>query len=190
MGRIISNFFISLDGVVERPDQWHFPYFDEAMGQVVGDGMATQTSFLMGRRLYDEWSEYWPQQGPEVPFATHINEMPKYVLSHTPGSAQWQNTTIISGEDDAAVAASVRQLKDESEGDIGMSGCATTVRWLLAQGLLDELALLVHPIAVAHGQRLFEDTGTVPLTLLSSAALPTGVLHLRYAPAEPTTPTS
>ena len=172
MGRIISNFFISLDGVVERPDQWHFPYFDEAMGQVVGDGMATQTSFLMGRRLYDEWSEYWPQQG---------HEMPKYVLSHTPGSAQWQNTTIISGEDDAAVAASVRQLKDESEGDIGMSGCATTVRWLLAQGLLDELALLVHPIAVAHGQRLFEDTGTVPLTLLSSAALPTGVRQPRPA---------
>jgi dihydrofolate reductase len=77
----------------------------------------------------------------------------------------------------------VRQLKDGVEGDIGMSGCATTVRWLLAQGLLDELALLVHPIAVARGQRLFEDTGTVPLTLLSSATLPTGVLHVRYAPA-------
>src|SRR6478736_1575674 len=122
MARIISNFFIALDGVVERPDQWHFPYFDDAMGKVVGDGMATQSSFLMGRRLYDEWSEFWPQQGPEVPFSTHINEMPKYGLSHTPAEAQWQNTTIISGPDDASVAAAVRQLKADVEGDIGMSG--------------------------------------------------------------------
>jgi dihydrofolate reductase len=185
MARIVSNFFISLDGVVERPDQWHFPYFDDAMGEVVGQGMASQSGFLMGRRLYEEWSEFWPQQGPEVPFSEHINAIPKYVLSHTPGEAQWTNTTIISGASDAEVAEKVRRLKEELDGELAMSGSATTVRWLLAQGLLDELALLVHPIAVSKGQRLFEDTGTVPLTLLSSATLPTGVLHLRYAPAEP-----
>ena len=182
MARIVSNFFISVDGVVERPDQWHFPYFDDAMGRVVGDGMATQTSFLMGHRLYDEWSAYWPSQGPEVPFSEHINGMPKYVLSHTAFDPQWQNTTVLSGTDDE-VAGQVRRLKEEVDGDIGMSGCATTVRWLLAQGLLDELALLVHPIAVAKGQRLFEDTGTVPLTLVHHEALPSGVLHLRYEPA-------
>lgn len=75
----------------------------------------------------------------------------------------------------------MRALKDRVDGDIAMSGSATTVRWLIAQGLLDELALLVHPIAVGSGQRLFEGTGTVPLRLLSSDTLPTGVLHLRYA---------
>jgi dihydrofolate reductase len=182
MGRIVSNFFISLDGVVERPDQWHFPYFDDAMGEVVGAGMETAGAFLMGRTLYREWSEYWPAQGPEVPFSDFINGIPKYVLSHHAGDADWQNTTVITGPDDASVAAQVRELKERVDGDLALSGCATTVRWLMAQGLLDELSLLVHPIAVGSGQRLFEGTGTVPLRLLSSDTLPTGVLHLRYAP--------
>jgi dihydrofolate reductase len=178
MGRLVSNFFISLDGVVESPDKWHFPYFDDAMGNIVGQGMSTTTSMLMGRRLYDEWSSFWPEQGPEVPFSEFINTVPKYVLSTTLTDASWQNTTVISDD----VAAQVQAAKDSNEGDIGMSGSATTVRWLLANGLLDELALLVHPIAVGSGQRLFEDTGTYPLRLLHSETLDTGVLHLRYAP--------
>ena len=179
MGRIVSNFFISLDGVVESPDKWHFPYFDDAMGEIVESGMESASAFLMGRKLYDEWSEYWPDQGPEVPFSEYINTIPKYVLSTTLTDAAWQNTTVVSGD----VAERVRELKASTDGDIGMSGSATTVRWLLANGLLDELALLVHPIAVGSGQRLFEDTATHPLTLLHSEALGSGVLHLRYAPA-------
>lgn len=180
MARIISNFFIALDGVVERPDQWHFPYFDDEMGRVVEEGMESQTAFLMGRRLYDEWADYWPRQGADVPFSSHINNLPKYVLTHRPVEGDlWQNTTVIG--DDAV--AQVRSLKERNDGDIAMSGSATTVRWLLSEGLLDELNLLVHPIAVGSGQRLFEGTGTVPLRLESSAALPTGVLHLRYSPA-------
>ena len=180
MGRIVSNFFISLDGVVEAPDQWHFPYFDDEMGAVVGAGMETTDAMLLGRRLYDEWSEYWPAQGDDVPFASHINNLPKYVLTHRPVEGElWSNTTVISEDH----AAAVRAVKDSTDRDIGMSGCATTVRWLIANGLLDELALLVHPIAVAKGQRLFEDTGTVPLKLQHSTPLSSGVLHLRYAPA-------
>ena len=185
MARIVSNFFISMDGVVERPDQWHFPYFDDEMGRIVGSGMETQSTFLMGRRLYDEWSAYWPSQADDVPFASHINQMPKYVLAHEDFEPAWQNTTVLSGPDDDTVAAKVRALKDGTNGDIGMSGCATTVRWLIAQGLLDELALLVHPIAVGSGQRLFEGTGTVPLELLESRTLPTGVMLVRYAPVSP-----
>ena len=178
MGRIVSNFFVSLDGVVESPDKWHFPYFDDAMGEVIGKGMETSTTWLMGRRLYDEWSSYWPGQGLEVPFSDFINTIPKYVLSTTLNDPTWQNTTVLSED----VAAKVQAVKDGTDGDIGMSGSATTVRWLLAKGLLDELALLVHPIAVGSGQRLFEDATTYPLELLSSTALDTGVLHLRYAP--------
>ncbi len=179
MGRIVSNFFISLDGVVERPDQWHFPYFDDAMGEIVGAGMSTTSAFLMGRKLYGEWSEYWPQQGPEVPFSEFINGIPKYVVSSTLSEATWNNTTLVNGD----VAARLREVKESTDGDIGMSGSATTVRWLLANGLLDELALLVHPIAVGSGQRLFEDNPTTPLTLVHSETLKSGVLHLRYTPA-------
>jgi len=179
MGRIVSNFFISLDGVVESPDKWHFPYFDDAMGAIIGQGMETSRAFLMGRKLYDEWSSYWPEQGPDVPFSEFINTVPKYVLSTTLKEPKWQNTTVISGD----VAAELQAVKDSTDGDLTMSGSATTARWLLANGLLDELALLVHPIAVGSGQRLFEDATTYPLKLLSSATLDSGVLHLRYAPA-------
>jgi dihydrofolate reductase len=179
MGRIVSNFFISLDGVVERPDQWHFPYFDDAMGAVIGRGMESSRAWMMGRRLYDEWSAYWPEQSADEPFAEFINTTPKYVLSSSLRDAAWQNTTVLSDD----VAAQVRDAKAATDGDIGMSGSATTVRWLLANGLLDELALLVHPIAVGSGQRLFEDTPTHKLDLVHHEALPTGVLHLRYAPA-------
>jgi dihydrofolate reductase len=178
MGRIISNFFISLDGVVEAPHQWHFPYFDDDMGAVVGSGMETQGAFLLGRRLYDEWSEYWPTHADEDGFAAHITNLPKYVVTHRPIQGDlWNNTTQITDDHVAGVQA----VKGAIEGDIGMSGCATTVRWLIANNLLDELNLLVHPIAVDKGQRLFEGTGTVPLQLESSNALSSGVLHLRYS---------
>lgn len=183
MARIVSNFFISLDGVVHAPNEWHFPYFDDEMGAVIGEGMQSQSAFLMGRTLYGEWSQYWPNAGADDPFAGYINALPKYVLAHEDFDAGWQNTTVLAGADDATVAGKVRALKETTEGTIGMSGSATTVRWLLTQGLLDELALLVHPIAVGAGQRLFEGTGTVPLNLLESRTLPTGVLLLRYAPA-------
>lgn len=177
MGRIVANFFISLDGVVEDPHEWHFPYFDDEMGRIVGEGMQSATAFLLGRRLYDEWSEYWSGEGKDNEFAPFITDIPKYVLTRRPiGGEPWAGTTVLG--DDAV--AQVRALKERIDGEIQMSGCATTVRWLLAEGLLDELALLVHPIVVGKGQRLFEDTGTVPLTLRASATLPTGVLHVRY----------
>jgi dihydrofolate reductase len=178
MGRIVSNFFISLDGVVESPDKWHFPYFDDAMGEIIGAGMGSTSAFLMGRRLYDEWSSYWPGQGPEVPFSEFINTIPKYVLSSSLKDPEWQNTTVLPGD-----VAAVQKAKDSVDRDITMSGSATTVRWLLANGLLDELALLVHPIAVGSGQRLFEDPTTYPLKLVHSSTLDSGVLHLRYTPA-------
>ena len=142
--------------------------------------MSTTGAFLMGRRLYDEWSDYWPQQGPEVPFSEYINGVQKYVVSSSLTDATWNNTTLVNGD----VAARLREVKEQTEGDLGMSGSATTVRWLLANDLLDELALLVHPIAVGSGQRLFQDTPTYPLRLVHSETLDSGVLHVRYQPAQ------
>jgi dihydrofolate reductase len=183
MGKIVSNFFISLDGVVEAPEQWHFPYLDDDMQAVVTSGMERTSAFLLGRRLYEEWSGFWQSEagGENAGFAEWINNLPKYVLSNTLTELTWQNSTLISG-DSEQVAAKLRELKERTEGEITMSGCATTVRWLLANGLLDELLLLVHPIVVGHGQRLFEATPTHPLRLRSSETFKTGVLNLSYAP--------
>jgi dihydrofolate reductase len=179
--KIKANFFIALDGVVESPDQWHFPYFDEEMGNAVGAGFATTDAILMGRVLYDEWSAYWPDHADE-PFGDVINSIKKYVVSDSLQTADWENTEVIRGGD---AAGKLAELKAQEGGDITMSGSATTVRWLLREGLLDELNLLVHPLAVGEGRaRLFApDAPPVPLTLLSSEAFQTGVLNLKYGPA-------
>ncbi len=179
MGRIVACFFTTVDGVVESPHEWHFPYFDDAMGRAVEQVTAEATAYLMGRTLYDQWSQYWPGNTTDD-FGELINPIAKYVVSSTLSQADWENTTVVPGDD---AVRRVAELKASTPGTIAMSGSATTVRWLLAEGLLDELVLLVDPIAVGTGARLFEDSDRTPLTLLSSEVFDTGVLHLRYAPA-------
>ena len=177
MGRIVSNFFMSLDGVVEAPDQWHMPYFNDEMGDAIGKGMATNKAFLMGRVLYDEWAGFWPSSDDD--FATFFNNHPKYVVSNSLEQADWTNTTIVSGD----VPQRLRELKDATDGDLVISGSATLVRSLLREGLLDELRVLVHPIVVGRGGRLFEDDTTRALELAAHQVFSTGVLNLTYTPA-------
>ena len=181
MRKIKSYFFISLDGVVEAPDKWHFPYFDDEMGEAVGAGFATADAILMGRVLYEEWAGYWPDHADE-PFGDVINAIQKYVVSGSLRSADWQNTEVVRGD---AAARTIGDIKARDGGDITMSGSPTTVRWLLREGLLDELHLLVHPIVVGGGMaRLFPaDEPQIPLELASSQALGSGVLNLAYVPA-------
>jgi len=177
MGRIVSNFFMSLDGVVEAPDQWHMPYFNDEMGAAIGKGMATNKAFLMGRVLYDEWAGFWPNSDDD--FATFFNNHPKYVVSNSLEQADWNNTTIVSGD----VRQRLRELKDATDGDLVISGSATLVRSLLRDGLLDELRVLVHPIVVGRGGRLFEDDTPRALELAGHQIFSTGVLNLTYTPA-------
>src|SRR2546423_12708315 len=130
MGKIISNFFISLDGVVESPDKWHFPYFNDETNAAIGRGVESSVAFLMGRVLYQEWASYWPTSDDDT-FAPFINSVPKYVVSNTLKETTWNNTTVVSGD----VAGRLREIKDSTEGNLAMSGSATLVRWLLANGL-------------------------------------------------------
>jgi dihydrofolate reductase len=181
MRKIKSYFFVSLDGVVESPDKWHFRYFDDEMGDAVGAGFATADALLMGRVLYDEWAEYWPEHADE-PFGDVMNSIKKYVVSNSLQAAEWQNSEIVSGD----VAQRITDIKARDGGDITMSGSATTARWLLRAGLLDELNLLVHPIMVGEGlARLFPpDEPSLPLELVSAQTFKSGVLNLSYGPAQ------
>jgi dihydrofolate reductase len=178
MGFIKSGLFISLDGVIEAPETWHFPYFDDQMGAVVGELMSGNDATLLGRQTYDEFAAYWPGADPDDPITAVMNGARKYVVSDTLTEARWENSSVISGD----VAAELTRLKADTR--LGTTGSATLVRWLLEQGLVDELHLLVHPIVVGHGKKLFADGATVPLKLVSSTTFDTGVLHLVYANAD------
>ena len=178
MGFIKSSLFISLDGVIESPETWHFPYFDDQMGVVVGEIMSDNDAILIGRHTYDAFASYWPNADPADPTTEVMNGTRKYVVSNTLTEPTWENSTVITGD----VASELIRLKADSR--LGTTGSAALVRWLLEQRLVDELHLLVHPIVVGHGKKLFADGPTVPLKLVSSTTFDTGVLHLVYAAAD------
>lgn len=178
MRKIVAGLFISLDGVVEAPQTWHFAYYDENMGRSVTALMEGCDTLLLGRSTYEEFASHWPHQDTtRDPMAALLNERPKYVVSTTLKEPTWQNTTVISGDTHAELA----ELKRKPGQDIGISGSPTLVASLLRDGLLDELHLLVHPVVVGGGKRLFEGgTGHIPLTLTASETFGTGVLDLTY----------
>ena len=181
MRKIVAGLFISLDGVVEAPDTWHFPYFNEEMGAVVAAQMEAADTLLLGRRTYEEFAGFWPNQSNDDPFAAKMNNARKVVVSTTLEAATWQNSTLIRDN----VAEAIRQLKQQPGTQIGMTGSGTLVRWLLRERLLDELWLLVHPIVVGSGKRLFpEGCERTPLKLAQSQTFSTGVLSLMYQPTE------
>jgi dihydrofolate reductase len=177
MGSIRSSLFISLDGVIESPETWHFDYFNDEMGAAVGGLMAGSDGMLLGRQTYDGFAGYWPNADPNDPVTQQMNGSQKYVVSNTLTDPAWENTTVVNGD----VRTEVAKLKQDKQFDT--TGSATLVRWLLEQGLVDELHLLVHPIVVGHGKKLFADGAKVPLELASAATFTTGVVHLVYTPA-------
>ena len=183
MRKVVASEFVSLDGVVESPDKWHFPYFNDQMGDAIGAAMAASDAMLMGRVLYEEWAAFWPKQDPdENPVAARMNGVRKYVVSTTlEEPLEWNNSTLIGDN----VAEEILRLKEQQAGkDISISGSPTLVRSLLEDDLLDELRLMVHPIVVGSGKRLFEEgSDQKALQLLDSKTFSTGVLYLTYQPA-------
>jgi dihydrofolate reductase len=184
--KITAALFISLDGVVEAPDQWHFPYFNEEMGAAVDATLGAADTILFGRKTYDSFAGAWPEReaagGEDAPFARALGDARKIVVSNQQLEFNWRNSEQLQG----GLIESVTALKNEpGDGTIGMSGSVSVVRQLLTAGLLDELHLLVHPIAVRQGMRLFDEgEPPIPFALISSQTFETGVLKLVYAPAE------
>ncbi|HEX6459614.1 MAG TPA: dihydrofolate reductase family protein [Thermoleophilaceae bacterium] len=181
MGEILVHEFISLDGVYENP-AWTFDFgFDPRMGETLAAVTGASKAILLGRRTYEmfypAWSSRTVEDDPGAPF---FNESPKYVVSSTLHTADWNNSTILGAYD----ADAIRSLKDEVDGDIYVSGSGTLVRAMLADGLVGQLHLFVYPVALGSGERLFhEDGGTTKLELAASDTYANGVVHLAYAPA-------
>jgi dihydrofolate reductase len=178
MRKAIAALFVSLDGVVGSPEKWHLPYFNEEMGAAIGESMAESDALLMGRVNYEEWAEYWPNQSSdESGFADYMNNTPKYVVSTTLNDVEWNNSKLLGGD-----LSEVAKLKQEPGADITINGSPTLVRSLIREGLLDELRLMIHPVVVGEGKRLFEDGERGAFELADSRTFDTGVVYAIYKP--------
>lgn len=178
MRKIVAGLFVSVDGVVAEPDTWTGPYFSPEVGQVIGALIAGGDTLLLGRATYQGFAAAFGGQTGGM--ADTMNSFPKVVISTTLEHAGWQNSTLISGD----VAAEITKLKQQPGRNINVSGSGTLVGWLLRQGLLDQLDLLMFPVVVGHGKRLFDDEGIqMGLKLAASEAFSSGVVHLTYHPA-------
>ncbi|HTY95461.1 MAG TPA: dihydrofolate reductase family protein [Solirubrobacteraceae bacterium] len=171
--------FITLDGVIESPG-WTFEYgFDPKMGEAIGAIVGDSRAILLGRRTYEEFAPAWSTRtASDDPGAPFFNESPKYVVSGTLQSTDWNNSTVLGPYDRGAIA----ELKDRV-GDIYVSGSATLVRALLADGLVDELHLFVFPLTLGAGKRLFDARSELKLRLLAGETYDNGAVHLTYGPA-------
>ncbi|MBB5872968.1 dihydrofolate reductase [Allocatelliglobosispora scoriae] len=179
MRKLVVAEFISLDGVVEAPDQWHFPYLSEEMFSVMWAQNAQTDTMLLGRVTYESFAGAFANAPADDPVAANLNRPEKLVVSSTLTELTWKNSTLLSGD----VVEQVTKLKEQPGRDILTTGSITLVRELLRAGLVDELSLLVHPIVVGSGTRLFEDGVRIPLALSHSAVLAAGVTHQVYTKA-------
>jgi dihydrofolate reductase len=181
MRKVVASELVSLDGVMGSPQEWAFSYSNDEMEQVNASGMAASDALLLGRATYQEFASYWPyQNSADQPYTDYLNRTPKFVVSKTlEGPLEWQNSTLIKGD----VAKEITELKRQPGKDITIIGSAALVQSLLRDGLLDELRLMVHPVVLGSGKRLFEDEGDQKaLELVDSKTFSTGVLYLTYQP--------
>jgi|SRR5215217_2430 len=176
MRKLVASFFITLDGVVENPQSWQGPYFDQEMGAALGGAMAESSGFVLGRVTYEEWAGFWPNQPADDPMAAAMNSAQKYVASATLETADWQKSTILRGDATEAIA----ELKRDEGGELQSSGSTTLVRSLLEAGLIDELRLMIHPVVVGRGRRLFEPGDDYRLKLVGSDTFGSGVVSATY----------
>jgi dihydrofolate reductase len=190
MGKIIVSEFITLDGVIGAPggedslgerSGWSIPYFSEETAKFKLDDLLASDALLMGRATYQIHAAAWPSMTDEEGFADRMNSLPKYVVSTTLEKVEWNDSRLIRGN----IPEAVKKLKQEIQRDILIDGSGELVNLLMQHDLIDEYRLLVHPVVVGKGKRLFrEDSQKKELRLIEARAFGTGVVALTYQPTE------
>jgi dihydrofolate reductase len=194
MARVVVNNSLTLDGVMQapgRPDEdrrggfehggWAQPYFDPVMAEAAGEGMAAGAALLFGRRTYEDFAKVWPNMPSDNPFTDVINNATKYVASTTlKEPLSWNNSRLLAGD----AADAVARLKDENGKDVVILGSGELIQSLMRRNLIDEYRLLVHPLILGSGRRLFVDGGQLTrLRLVDTKTTTTGVVIATYQPA-------
>lgn len=197
MGKVVVVNNVTLDGVMQapgRPDEdprggfthggWALPYNDAVMGRAMGEGMATSGALLFGRRTYEDFYAVWPNR-TDNPFTEVLNNAQKYVASATlTEPLPWQNSTLLKGD----VAGAVADLKQQPGADIVILGSGELIQSLMRHNLIDQFTLLIHPLVLGLGRRLFADDGAfAKLRLANTVTTTTGVVIATYQVAAPTT---
>jgi dihydrofolate reductase len=190
MGKIVVVNNVTLDGVTQglgRPDEdtrggfehggWGIPYADQLQGETMAKSMAETRGILLGRRTYEDFYSYWPKRA-DNPYTEVLNQTPKYVASTTATEPlPWHNSTLLSGD----LAAEVAALRDRTDGAIAVLGSGELVRWLAEQDLVDEYLMLIHPLVLGSGIRLFPKKGPRrALRLTDAVVTTTGVVIATY----------
>ncbi|WP_119068040.1 dihydrofolate reductase family protein [Aggregatilinea lenta] len=189
MRNINAALFITLDGVVEAPGgestlpperrAWSMPYTTDEVGQVIGDAMANSDAMLLGRITYQDFAAYWPNAPEDDPFGQFMNNQPKYVVSTTLDNAEWKNSHLITDN----VVAELTKLKQQPGKDITIVGSGTLTRSLIEADLVDELRLMLCPVVLGVGKRLFEDAHSMKsMKVLEVRSFDSGMIYLRLQP--------
>jgi dihydrofolate reductase len=181
MARILASENVSLDGVFEDPETWAGPYQSEDLGAFLGERMNSPNAMMFGRVTYEKFAAFWPTSDIE-PFASKLNNSPKYVVSTTLSEAPWGEhgrATILNGN----LKDEITRIKESSDLDVVILGSGALVRSLISDKLLDELQILIHPVVLGSGKRLFSDGGDTGLKLVDQRAFSGGVVMLTYQPA-------
>jgi len=173
---LAATLFMTLDGVVEAPDKWSFPFWSDETGKFKSDELRATDALLLGRVTYEGFAAAWPGRKDEEGFADRFNSMPKYVASKTLKKLEWNNSHLLKGD----LAAEVSRLKQQPGHDIVIHGSPSLIRSLLPHDLIDEYRLLVYPIVLGRGKRLFDEASQAKLKLAESETFSKGVVKLVY----------
>lgn len=181
MRKLIVTMYLSVDGVMEAPQEWHDPGFSKDVEDYkVTELLKNSGPLLLGERTYREFFEAWPQIKDDLGYADRINSIKKYVVSNNLKEAPWSNSEIISGD----VYKAIKKLKQEDGKDIFIHGSAALVNSLIPHGLIDEFRLMIFPVVVGKGKRLFTEGTNVELELIGTKMFSSGVVLLSYKPAK------
>jgi dihydrofolate reductase len=180
MGRVVVAEYVALDGVVEAPEKWVFPSWSDELANYTHAQLLASDALLLGRATYDIFAASWPSRTGDE-HADRMNAIPKYVVSSTLERADWNNSTVLRGGVEQAVA----EVKQKHERDVLVWGSGTLARELLAKGLADEYHLMLFPVVLGGGKKLFDGAVESQLSLVDSRATDKGVLILTYVPVAP-----